>query len=115
VAGDAVAATRLFLTLRTQGERLPGLMYWMAQRVRTAHDVAQAIEAGAPESQVKRALRMPARAADRLIADARRIGSEPLRRALEEIADLEHASRGGGPGAAGEDTVALTAIQRIAG
>jgi DNA polymerase-3 subunit delta len=115
VAGDAVAATGLFLTLRTQGERLPGLMYWMAQRVRTAHDVAQAIEAGAPESQVKRALRMPARAADRLIADARMVGSERLRRALEEVADLEHASRGGGPGAAGEDTVALTAIQRIAG
>jgi DNA polymerase-3 subunit delta len=114
VAGDSAAATRLFLTLRAQGERLPGLIYWMAQRVRTAHEIAEAIEAGAPESQVKRQLRMPTRAAERLIADARRIGSERLRRAIEEIADLELASRGGGSGAAGEDTVALTAIQRIA-
>jgi DNA polymerase-3 subunit delta len=115
VAGDGAAATRLFITLRMQGERLPGLIYWMAQRVRTAHDVAQAIEAGAPESQVRRQLRMPARAAERLIADARRTGSERLRRATVEIADLELASRGGGPGAAAEDTAGLAAIQQIAG
>jgi DNA polymerase-3 subunit delta len=87
----------------------------MAQRVRTAHDVAHAVEGGASDGQVKRQLRMPSRAADRLIADARRAGSERLRGAIEEIADLELASRGGGSGAAGEDTVALAAIQRIAG
>jgi DNA polymerase-3 subunit delta len=115
VAGDAASAIRLYLTLRTQGERLPGLIYWMAQRVRTAHDVAHAVEGGASDGQVKRQLRMPSRAADRLIADARRAGSERLRGAIEEIADLELASRGGGSGAAGEDTVALAAIQRIAG
>ena len=114
VAGDAASATRLYLSLRTQGERVPGLIYWMAQRVRTAHDVAHAVEGGAPDSRVKRQLRMPTRAADRLIADARRVGSERLRRSIEEIADLELASRGGGSGAAAEDTVALTAIQRIA-
>jgi DNA polymerase-3 subunit delta len=115
VAGEVDVATRLFLTLRAQGERLPGLIYWMAQRARTAREVAEAVEAGAPESQVKRQLRMPARAAERLIADARRIGSERLRQGVEGIADLELASRGGGPSAGSEDTVALVAIQRIAG
>src|SRR5437763_4899845 len=114
VGGDAVLATRLYLTLRTQGERLPGLIYWMAQRVRSATDIAHAVEGGAPDAHVKRQLRMPARAADRLIADARRAGSARLRHATEEIADLELASRGGGAGAAGEDTVALAAIERIA-
>jgi DNA polymerase-3 subunit delta len=114
VAGDAEAATRGYLALRAQGERVPGLLFWMTQRVRLAHDVAQAIEAGEPVAQVKRRLRMPSRAADRLIADARDTGAEQLRRALEEIADLELASRGGGSGAAGEDTVALRAIQTIA-
>jgi DNA polymerase-3 subunit delta len=114
LTGDAAAAFRIYLALRAQGERLPGLIYWMAQRVRTALEVAQALEAGEPESQVKRGLRMPARAADRLIADARRSGSERLRRALEQIADLELASRGGAPGAASEDTAALGAIRRIA-
>jgi DNA polymerase III subunit delta len=115
LSGDVPAASGMYLSLRAQGERLPGLIYWMAQRVRTALEVAEALEAGAPESQVKRGLRMPARAAARLIADARRTGSEPLRRALEQIADLELESRGGGPGAASEDTAALLAIQRIVG
>jgi len=113
VGGDAEGATRTYLALRAQGERLPGVIYWMAQRVRTAHDVAQALEAGHSESQIKRQLRMPARAAERLIADARRSGTEHLREAIEQIADLELASRGGGPGAPSEDTAALTALQRM--
>ncbi len=115
VAGDAAAASRIFLALRSQGERLPGLIYWMAQRVRVAEEVAQAIEAGEADSQIKRRMRMPSRAADRLIADARRAGAGRLRRAIEQIADLEFASRGGGAGGAGEDSAALVAIQRIAG
>ena len=116
VGGDAPAASRVYLALRSQGERLPGLIYWMAQRVRTAHEAATALEAGEPVAQVKRRLRMPSRAADRLIADARRTGAEPLRRAIEQIADLELDSRGGGrAGGASEDTAALQAIQRIAG
>jgi DNA polymerase III subunit delta len=114
LAGDAAAATALYLTLRSQGERLPGLLYWMTARVRTAHEAACALEAGVPAAGVKRGLRMPSRAADRLIADARRIGSADLQRMTEELADLELASRGGGNGAAGEDTVALLAIQRVA-
>ena len=115
VAGDAQAASRVYLTLRSQGERLPGLIYWMANRVRAAEQVALALERGEPASQVKRTLRMPGRAADRLIADARRAGADRLRLAIEQIADLELASRGGAAGGAGEDTAALTAIQRIAG
>ena len=114
VAGDAKAATRTYLTLRAQGERVPGLLYWMAQRVRTAHEIADALERGETPAQIKRSLRMPSRAADRLIADARRSGADKLRAAIEEIADLELASRGGVSGAAGEDTAALRAIQKIA-
>ena len=114
VAGNAAAATRVYLELRAQGERVSGLLYWMAQRVRTAHEIAMALEAGAPAAQIKRTLRMPSRAADRLMAEARRTGAEQLRQALEEIADLELGSRGGGSGAASEDTAALRAIQRIA-
>jgi DNA polymerase-3 subunit delta len=115
VAGDAEAATTLYLTLRSQGERLPSLLYWMSQRVRTAHEIATALEGGEPASQLKRRLRMPSKAADRLIADAGRSGSENLQRTIEQLADLELASRGGGSGGAGEDTVALLAIQRVAG
>jgi DNA polymerase-3 subunit delta len=115
VSGDESAAVRLFLSLRAQGERVPGLMYWMAGRVRAGVEVAQALEAGLPAAEVKRGLRMPARAADRLIADATRAGAGKLRDALEQLADLELASRGGGPGGASEDTEMLAAIERIAG
>ena len=115
VAGDGSAATRIYLTLRAQGERLPGLLYWLAQRVRTALEIAQAVEAGAPVAQVKRQLRMPPRAADRLIADARRSGVDKLRMALEQVADLELASRGGGNGIQSEDTATLRAIAAITG
>jgi DNA polymerase III subunit delta len=114
VAGEARAAVRIYLNLRAQGERLPGLLYWMASRVRAAHDVAQAIDDGEPVAQIKRRLRMPSRAADQLIADARRTGAERLRTALEQIADLELASRGGGPGGQSEDAAALRTIQLVA-
>ena len=114
LGGDAAAATRVYLMLRSQGERLPGLLYWMSQRIRIAHEVAVALDTGESAAQVKRRLRMPSRAADRLIADARRTGAGNLERTIEELADLELASRGGGSGGAGEDTAALLAIQRVA-
>jgi hypothetical protein len=87
----------------------------MAQRLRVAHEVACALDRGEPASQIKRQLRMPARAADRLIADARSRGADKLRQDLEHVADLELASRGGAPGAASEDTAGLRAVQRMAG
>ncbi len=82
VEGRPETAVQTYLSLRAQGERLPGLIYWMAQRVRAALDVALALEAGEPPAQIKRRLRMPSRAGDRLIADAGRAGAERLREAL---------------------------------
>lgn len=114
LAGDAVLATRTYLALREQGERVSGLIYWIAGRLRQGLEVAQASDAGEPQAQIKRRLRMPSRAADRLIEDARAAGVERLRRAVEVLADLELESRGGGAAVAAEDTAALRAIQRIA-
>jgi len=114
VAGRTQAATRLYLALRAQGERVPGLLYWISQRLRLAHDVARALDAGQPVAKIKADLRMPSRAADALIADARSRGQERLRAAIEEAADLELVTRGGGTALTSEDTAALRAIQRIA-
>ncbi len=113
VAGDGPAAVRAFLALREQGERVPGLLYWISQRVRQAHEVAAALDAGEAPAQLKRRLRMPSRAADRLIADAGHTGAERLRDAVCEIADLEVASRGGGASPVAEDTAALVALRRL--
>ena len=68
--------------------------------------------------RVRRAGQAPA--ADALAggrpADRRRTprsGAANLERTIEELAELELSSRGGGTGGAGEDTAALLAIQRV--
>ena len=113
VAGDEKAATRALLELRQQGERLPSLLYQMVRRVRDALAIAEALAAGQPASQVRRGLRMPSFAADRLIADVSSRDPEAYRRALELLADLEVESRGGVgmlSGVLSEDTAAVRAV-----
>jgi len=113
VAGDAKTATRALLELRQQGERLPSLLYQMVRRVRDALAIAEALAAGQPASQVRRGLRMPSFAADRLIADVSNRDPEAYRRALELLADLEVESRGGVgtlSGVLSEDTAAVRAV-----
>jgi DNA polymerase III subunit delta len=114
LSGDAAMATRTLLQMRAQGERLPGLIYWMSSRVRQAHQIASDLDRGVSQAQVKSGLRMPPSAADKLIGDAKRIGAERLAQAVCLIADLELASRGGGNGGAHEDTRALITISEIA-
>ena len=48
LSSDAATATRVYLALRAQGERVPGLMYWMAQRLRLANETAHALDRGEP-------------------------------------------------------------------
>ena len=79
VGGDGREATLSYLRLREQGERLSGLTYLMAQRLRDALAVAQRLQAGESVAEVKRGLRMPARAAERFVADVARSDLERLR------------------------------------
>jgi DNA polymerase-3 subunit delta len=122
VGADAGEATLSYMRLRTQGERLSGLIYLMAQRLREAEGVAVRLQSGEPPAEIKRTLRMPSRAADRFIADVARSEPERLRAAICRIADLELDTRGGAPLTASrtplssleEDTLALRAILAIA-
>jgi DNA polymerase-3 subunit delta len=113
VAGNAEQALRLLLELRQQGERLPSLQYQIVRRVREALTIAEGLAAGKPAAQVRKTLRMPSFAADRLIADVSKREPEAYRRALELLADLEVATRGGigmNSGALSEDTAAVRAV-----
>jgi DNA polymerase-3 subunit delta len=122
VGGDGREATLSYLRLRQQGERLSGLSYLMAQRLRDAVAVAVQLQAGVSAAEIKRGLRMPARAAERFVADVARGDLARLRAALAELAELELNTRGGAPltgsrsALAGldEDTLALRAIESIA-
>ncbi len=122
LGGDPRAATLAYLRLRRQGERLGGLSYLMASRVRDALGVAVRLQAGESAAEIKRGLRMPPRAAERFVADVARIADpERLRAALGVLADLELDTRGGAQLRAhrsrrsglGEDTLALRAIAAI--
>jgi DNA polymerase-3 subunit delta len=123
VGADAPAATRAYLTLRQQGERLPGLTYLMAARLREAIAVAVRLQAGESAAEVKRGLRMPPRAAERFVADVQRSEPERLRASLVALADLEVDTRGGAQLSAdrsrlsglNEDTLALRVIAGMAG
>jgi DNA polymerase-3 subunit delta len=114
VARDGAAAARAYFELRDQGERLTGLLFTIARRLREALGVAAQLAAGEPSAQVRRGLRMPPKAAERFLADVERTDVTSLRDALAIVADLELASRGGSRGGLGEDTLALAAIARIA-
>ncbi len=123
LAGDLRAAMEALLRLRQQGERVSGLIYVMAQRLREALAIAVRLQSGESRAEVKRGLRMPARAAERLVADAAASDPARLRTALGVLGELELDSRGGSPlsaartpiAALGEDTLAVRAIERIAG
>jgi DNA polymerase-3 subunit delta len=110
VAGDERTATRSLVELRAQGERLPSLQYQMVRRLREALVIAEALAAGRPPAEIRKGLRMPSFAADRLIADAGKRDVEGLRRALVRMADLEVESRGGGGGGLSEDSAAVRAV-----
>jgi DNA polymerase III subunit delta len=114
VAGDRRTATRALVELRAQGERVPGLLYGIARRLRDALGIAEALAAGQPASQVKKTLRMPSFAADRLISDVSKRDVATYRRALELLADLELDSRGGlGGDVLSEDTAAVRVIIEV--
>ena len=121
VGGDTAQATLAYLRVRRQGERLAGLTYLMAQRVREALAIALRLQAGESVGDVRRGLRMPPRAAERFVADVARADPERLKRALGVLADMELDSRGGAAIGASrspvatldEDTIALRAIEAI--
>jgi len=122
VGGELRGATLAYLRLRQQGERLAGLTYLMASRLREAVAVSARLQRGQSAAEVKRSLRMPARAAERFVADVARNDPERLRAALAMLAELELDTRGGALLTAcrsplaglDEDTVAQRTIEAIA-
>ncbi len=111
VARNRRQATRIYLELRAQGESIARLVPLMARRVREVLQIAERLESGESPAQIKQTIKPPW-AADRRISEARRSDVDALRRALEQLADLELASRGGEE--LEDDTVALRTIDAIA-
>ncbi len=121
VGADGREATRTYVRLRAQGERLAGLTYLMASRLREALAIALRLQAGESAAEVRRGLRMPPRAAERFVKDVAQTEPERLRAALGVLADLEIDTRGGSPmprartrmSGLDEETQAVRAIEAI--
>ncbi len=113
VGREAALVATTWLELRARGERLAGLTGLVTRRLRLAVELAERLEGGDAPAAVKSGLRMPPKAADQLVRDLQATDAATLRRALGRVADLEVASRGGGP-ATGEDTAAVRAFAAIA-
>jgi DNA polymerase III subunit delta len=120
-AADGAKASITYLRLCEQGERLSGLSYLMAGRLREALSISLRLSAGESVAEVKRGLRMPAKAAERLVADVARSDPAKLRGALIELGELELNLRGGAPllsartvsASMSEDTLAQRAFEAI--
>ncbi len=122
VAGDGALAVATYLRLREQGERVAGLTYLLASRLRDAIAVAEQLAAGRSAAEVKKSLRMPPKAAERFVRDVARRDLHVLRGAIGVLARLELDTRGGAVlsgdrdalAAMDEDTVVTRAIWEIA-
>jgi len=123
VAGDARLAMATYLRVREQGERVAGLTYLLASRLREAVAISGQLAAGRSAADIKRGLRMPPKAAERLIEDVQRSDPERLRGAIGVLARLELDTRGGAVltrdrdalAEMDEDTLVARAIGTIAG
>src|SRR4051812_14631666 len=108
VTGNSAAAARAFLELRAQGESIARLVPLMARRVRDVLAIAARLENGESPAQIKESIRGNPWQIEQRIKQARATDADRLRRALEALADLEVASRGGSE--LEDDTVALRVI-----
>jgi DNA polymerase III subunit delta len=108
VTGNSPAATRAFMQLREQGESIARLAPLMARRVRDVLAIAVRLENGETPAQIKESTRGNPWQTEQRIKQARATDAESLRNALEALADLEIASRGGSE--LDDDTVALLAL-----
>jgi DNA polymerase-3 subunit delta len=108
VAGNRPDTARAFLELRAQGESIARLVPLMARRVRDVLVIATRLESGESPAQIKESIRGNPWQVDQRIKQARATDADTLRRALEALADLEIASRGGSE--LEDDTVALLAL-----
>jgi DNA polymerase-3 subunit delta len=113
IARDRPAVMRNYLELRDQGETLGRLIPLLARRVRDVLAIAERLDAGESPAQVKATIKGSPWAADRRIKEARGTDVEVLRRALENLAQLELDTRGMGDVVDG-DTAAVRALGRMA-
>jgi DNA polymerase III subunit delta len=110
---DHAGAMALAERLLAQGQSIPGLIYALASRLRTAQAALIQLERGVPTKQVEASLGIHPYAARQLVARLQSVSLDHLREATEVLADLEVWCRGGA--GYGDELAFTLAVDRATG
>jgi DNA polymerase III subunit delta len=95
IEGDTDRALRLAEDLRERGEEMMHIVFALLRQLRQARRAAAMIEQGASTQDLASALRVPPFIAKQIGAQAGRADTARLEEALNRLADLDYAVRGG--------------------
>jgi DNA polymerase III subunit delta len=96
IEGDRERALRIGEDLREGGEEIMHILFGLLRQLRQCRRAAALVSSGKSLRDVQSDLRVPQFVARNIVAKARRADPEHLERALDVIADLDWAIRGGG-------------------
>jgi DNA polymerase III subunit delta len=95
IEDDRERALLLAEDLRDRGAEMMHIVFAMLRQLRQASRVSAMLEAGASKQEIASALRVPLFVARQIAARAERADAARLQRALEQLAELDYAVRGG--------------------
>jgi DNA polymerase-3 subunit delta len=95
IEGDREAALLLAEDLREHGEEMMHIVFALLRQFRQARRAAAMLEQGASTQELASALRVPPFIAKQIAARVARADPARLERALDQLADLDYAVRGG--------------------
>jgi len=95
IDGDRERALLLGEDLRERGAEMMHIVFAILRQLRQARKAAAMLERGASTQELASALRVPPFVAKQIAAQAGRADAARLERALERLADLDYAVRGG--------------------
>ena len=95
IEGDRERALRLAEDLQERGEEMMHILFALLRQLRQARRAAAMLEQGASTQEIASALRVPPFIAKQIAALAGRADAAQLERALDQLADLDYAVRGG--------------------
>jgi DNA polymerase-3 subunit delta len=95
IDGDRERALLLAEDLRERGAEMMHIVFALLRQLRQARKAAAMLERGASTQELASALRVPPFVAKQIAARGRRADAPRLEQALERLADLDYAVRGG--------------------
>jgi DNA polymerase III subunit delta len=115
IDADAERALRLAEELRARGEDLMYILFALRRAIGHCHRAWVLTASGGTVSDVQSDLRVPSYVAKRVVAQARRTDGERIEEAIDLLAELDWAIRGGAGSVDPESALTLTLTRASAG